>query len=1370
MSEDASATYRGFRNQALYVLSRLLTDENASEQFYRPEGAEDLAVFNSEMRCIEVVQVKDYSSGLALSHFKPESQDGFFARLKRRGREHPDATTKLASFGPLGPEFAGAIEGDPKQKHRENFVRKLCGKNSTISASEAATLLDKLKGNVVYPVPEALRASVEDALRGTNVAADLASSVELLLFWVFDASEHKKGLSRQGLLAQLARIGSYLSTLRDESAEWGVSICQVKAVQPNQGEAARATVEYRRGVQARWEHILARADIARPARLQEIHRQLQHRSVVIIRGASGQGKSTLGWRYLHDYCAEGLRFHVRLVAGREHAMRIANAMGAHVRRLNLRALAYIDVSPADTGWSELVRELVAAGLKVLIAVREEDFRRANIAVGDFDFSEVVLDRVTREEAEPIFDSLRGPTVGPLDFEEAWSRFAAAEGGPLLEFTYSVTEGESLTSRIKAQISRIQNEAASGANGLSPAHLDLLALAAVANEAGARVSLVRLCEAVGISPLSGPLNVLEHEYLLRMVNEGSDTLVTGLHALRSKAVVKALFDTAPELWCKSALKVLPLIVDEDLESFLLAAFSRSPLHVDSICDGLRKLQLRSWTQAGCIIRSLLWEGVSRYERANQETILGLLAKYGEGWWLMCDAFVGMEGESFLGLLRTVNEVFKGDLKPVPLTPKSEVFTLFESWARAAGSPPPPTGPLDWVAAGDAGHWLGQRACFGPLRAALEGLFPSPLPCGLSIEELGKFISGRACIGDAHFLKWHASESGNITEKFIRETDSVHVTNDGVEVKVFFSVSLTDSSYDRQSGSHDWHGQTMKRVRLLRLLFPKHETFGSQGLGLELVTEFLPSDPTFKRIPATSLLPERSVRLNVIFGGLVDYRHRRPNQWSEYALAALTYREAVSACFRKLHRGWAKLLAEPVPRQNTIMSLPGAELDKLKELSHLPKFPRCALDEWGFLSEGKQEGKTETVETMQERSLRRFDVWRSEFRDFETGIGQVASLVLPLTVLLLVERKDNKPSSEIEKDAGRLLLNLASAWESLRPMQQEFRRHFGGLFQEERLNELESHERSNFRHLWAVAFAFRHERQRPRLNPGHTVEAELGRRRTRLIDTLKSEVCLAVGTSAKVTVRELPWILDGIPHLCIVCDCQDLAALESMPKRVIGAFSRAAQAGGWRPLEWRPFEIEWPKVALVNLVGGKAVIPAVAATPTTLFFSPVEPFEAKFYHYTGLPVRPEVFASGGFTVWESPLLRSSVALLENVEAFVLTHARAYRLVGLILEHDLGQADADRILGRFSRELSAVAKIAQRSYSELLEMLDATIDSEAKTRWKAELHRLCRSLLFELDENAATSLSLDTLAAWMGTFESDSVEFKALLSEVMAAGMHG
>jgi hypothetical protein len=86
-----------------------LTDADRDSRAYRPEGDEDLAIFGGAGDLHEVVQVKDYSSPLALSDFKPESCDGFFARMAKRRAEYPSCQVFLASFGPLGPELEGAF-------------------------------------------------------------------------------------------------------------------------------------------------------------------------------------------------------------------------------------------------------------------------------------------------------------------------------------------------------------------------------------------------------------------------------------------------------------------------------------------------------------------------------------------------------------------------------------------------------------------------------------------------------------------------------------------------------------------------------------------------------------------------------------------------------------------------------------------------------------------------------------------------------------------------------------------------------------------------------------------------------------------------------------------------------------------------------------------------------------------------------------------------------------------------------------------------------------------------------------------------------------------------------------------------------------
>jgi hypothetical protein len=55
MSSDATPAYRGYRLQALYVLSRILESEDSADLIFQPEGHEDLAIYNNNEVLLEVL-------------------------------------------------------------------------------------------------------------------------------------------------------------------------------------------------------------------------------------------------------------------------------------------------------------------------------------------------------------------------------------------------------------------------------------------------------------------------------------------------------------------------------------------------------------------------------------------------------------------------------------------------------------------------------------------------------------------------------------------------------------------------------------------------------------------------------------------------------------------------------------------------------------------------------------------------------------------------------------------------------------------------------------------------------------------------------------------------------------------------------------------------------------------------------------------------------------------------------------------------------------------------------------------------------------------------------------------------------------------
>jgi hypothetical protein len=1220
-------------------------------------------------------------------------------------------------------------------------------------------MLDGLQGNVEHPNSQAMRNEIIGVIEGSIAGGHSESTLELLMYWVFDASEHQKDITKLGLLAQIESIGEYLAALRDNSIEWGVSVCPVRNEVLSDDEIARLVKEYQLGIQACWKHILADADCPRTKRLSEIHDKLGKKSAVIVRGASGQGKSTLGWRYLHEYCVEGSRFHVKIVEDREHAMRIANAIESHVRKLRLDVVVYVDVAPNDSGWEELVRGLTIAGLKVLVTVREEDFRRTLIDVSKFDYAEVVLDGITLEEAEPIYESLRA--VGETDvlnFEDVWGQFTANGDGPLMEFTHLITQGQTLESKIESQVARLRRDASSDQGLVNNQHLHLLAIAALANSAEARVGYHALCEEVGLDPISKPLEVLEQEYLLPIRIDGNQTLVGGLHALRSLALERAL--VPDEQWVDFADRALAVVADGDIERFLLCVFSRRQNECATIEKSVRGLTLRSWTQAGGICKALIWLGINRYEQANSEVIHKAIDQYGDPWLFCCDVWVGFEGDSFHEQQREGLDPSGMGIPRIPLTAKTDVFVPLIGWATEVEPPPNPSSSADWRGAGDTAYWLGRHHVTGPLRDIFASLLPDEFEKSVSLESIAAFVSGLSKLDQEGFEEWHGRISVDLKERFNAHSDSICVVENGEQVKVYFAVALRDEASNstevlnqkKSRGKiNDWHSQAMVRISLLRDLLPAKSFYASQGIGLEPFAPILDHDPTFKRIPVEDSPENRAVHLNAVFIGLVNYRHNRLDEWREYSAKAMEYRKAVRTIFRKLNRTLGDLLSAPTVKQSVLRRFPQADVSSF--VSKLPMLPKKAVDEWGFASEGRN---GESSEENSEAILRRFEKWREASNQYARGIGNVMERIIRLTNKI-VGFKTGNPIEDAERDSHLIVVNLAESWKALKLMQREFRVHFGQFYSRTALREIEEHEQINFRHLWSNAIASRHGMNKS----GKTVESEISQFRSQFLKQLHEEVATTMEGVGSVEIVTAPWTIDDVDHLRVVCNHDTIETIDLTTKEILEAIWRAFHFRKWEDFEWMSIAVEWQKLAVVHQVRGRCLSATLNALHTdTLFFASAK-LEVKDYHRALLPIDKDSFLSGGFTLWDTPLLNTTFAFNEQMLLLVVIMTRLAPLME-VLNIEPNDATNEIVMTSFANELDSATLMARQAKTDLERLLQMDANNNTN-RMAAVLNRICDVRLEDFDMSGFIGL-LDRLNQWWQEIEDTEDEFGELILELM------
>lgn len=1342
MSDSASASLRGFRKQTIYILYRILTEDDDNIIFH-PESAEDLAAYRSG-QLVEAIQVKDYSSTLSFSDLTT-----FFRRLQQRRKKHPQSVTKIASFGAIGPELHGAMNpaADAHFRHRKKISEKLDLLVPGVQEKEWIQLLEELGNQIEHPVLSHLEETIIGELSGTIVAADRGTSLELLTSWVLDASEHKRAITRDGLILQLTKIGTYLAALRDQSSEWLTNIVPVENEALSEEQKERLVTQYRQGVQAQWKHILADADYPRRSLLEEIHRKIARSGVVIVRGASGQGKSSLGWRYLRDYGVEGLRFHVRGIRDSDHAYQVANVLTGHIKNLRLPALVYFDVSPQNGDWTGLAREFALEGIKLLVTVRQEDFPRETLSLGDFDYAEVNVDHVTADEAKPIFEELSSLHPGKnLDFEDAWTKFGKDDGGPLLEFTHIVTEGESLAHKIAKQVRRLQNLAISQEEGLSPAHIDLLSLGAIANQFGACVSLSLLCQDVGLPINLGPLEILEREYLIRSIDERAETVVAPLHSLRSKAIVAALFKDSPDEWLNFAKRALKLILDEDLELFLLAVFAENSEAYNFLKDEIHGLALRSWRQAGGICNALIWQGLSCYETANQSVILQSIAKVDAAWSLLMDSLVGMGEQESKPLLNNMTTLAGMEKLPYQLSPKIDVFSYFSDWISVAVVPPSPEHPMDWKSVGDICFWLGRLDLGGSIRIAAERLLPQSFPKEVTVETIGHFISGRTALGGEEFDSWTNDQSASLRDRFTTETNSLSVCEEGEEIEVSFSISASALAPDTERET-DWNLQAMERITLIRNLFPDREVYSSRGFGLVCLGEILPADPTLKQIPVSNLPAERSTSLNSRFQNLVAYRHLRPESWAKYATKVFDFRESALNCCSVLVSILDKMVASSSPAQVWTDHAPGESIVQLQMAGRLPMFPRSAVDPWGYISEDKTVSRKENgskKRTMQAEALQRFSPWRKSLRKYSTGLGNFVNQLPNAMSILVNARECSAPVSGEDVQTCRLvLINLSDAIEAHEEFTRNFDRHFGKYFDSHNLVEASKSEVQVLKEIWNLFFAFFHNPLRLYKRANHLIESRLAQNEKAFLKALKRKTS-AIWDNANVTIEIATSEDPQSPNLLLVCNFQDPAEFNQIHPKLVLAIHQATRFKSWKDLEWLPLQISWTDITIVKLFRGKALRPEWVSIPLGSFFQSGQYFDAQFHHLKPVPVNPSKFARCGFSAWEHPLLTNVSETAAKLYELVMTFSRTFEIIQYDLNHDLCEADQRRFREDLGQDFEQATLAALDSLEALEELVNRFYPGGRET-WLNSIQEARTHITAQWDQDLPLEQMLSEMEVW-------------------------
>lgn len=1289
----ASASFRGYRHQCLYTLHRALT--LSIDEVVQPEGIEDLAVFDGA-HLAEVCQVKSVGEPLAVHHLKA-ARGSFFTRAAAVLREDPNCDLRIVSFGPVGPELAAAIASDGPERSR--VISKLSA-DSSVSPEELRAVFERL-----HPIDEvtepALEGSIESRLAQLVTGIDAKASLDLLMFWVYRFAEARSALTRARVEKQLVDVGRYLSERTAHHLEWFTTIEPLEDLTIDATRRDALAAEIHHGMQARWEHIQAGVTVPRPAQLGRIEDALRDKRVAVVHGASGQGKSTLAYQFMRDL-PEVWRFRVRRIDDREHAARIAMLLASFGRTLELPAYVLVDVGASDTSWPELVARMYEEeNLRILVAIREEDWRRSEPSRATFDLADVPLYELQRPEAEDIFRGLDATARSReiLDFEQAWTTFGGE--GPLLEFVHVATQGSTLRDVLREQLGRILDEARRGTRPSQ--EIDLLRHVAVASAYGARLRLGDLVEALSVPAPVRAVDLLEREYLVRVEEGGA--AITGLHPVRSGIIADLLTDPVLDPWLTTARSCLPLLYEEDLEIFLLHAFSRRPDLRDDLRTEAVGLRPKSWRGLAGVGRALLWLGIVTYDDANRSLIDRLHATYGESYslyldWDIAGVMPGMADEvieTIAGMsahgdeMRAAVAAARAEQRPT-----DEVWQSLRDWLLTCQPPNLDPTSGEWSDVGQFLFWSGHlqvdRSFDNWLSVDGVARVWDEAPLG-AIADL---MVGCHSIGSRHLPQLQAARDA--TDRVFGELLIARIENDQSRVVGHFIVPIAGSSVAQGGEELDLHTLTMERVGLLRRLYPECDVWGAQGYGHRILD--LGHDATTKAIPRRDL-PVRW--LTSVNGQLLsfDQLHRRPADWDRFRDELATRRRAAVRALRILAdalRSFHRSSSDHVIG----FSLDPEAVEDLRRTIDAPlRLPRSAVDEWGFVAEASSTQASRSVVGGAGQplrlSLRRFKPLLDAKRDWSVSVTNALQQVprcLAVDPILARRPLSDDQRMELRAQAERLgvgvdlgpltSLNVRDAYWRLGPLQAASAALFAGHAHasEDRDLAVEAGRYLSFGAIWECFLA------RPGLRVADA-QTEADQRLSRRIRQLRRDLeRLAVPegpTSCRVLSTSHHW--NHAPALFLAFDTsEDSTSQYAAAERLLGSVRDLLR--GDSALAGRLTALAFRSVVVVLLVRGKAI------TADTLVFNTLDmQSERELTPLDFIPkqLTTETMTALGVEPISHPMLSEANALLEAV-------ARHWSISAHLADVlSLGEAD-DRAEERIR---SYVDDVASR--------LSATIDDE-------------------------------------------------------------
>lgn len=1202
-NSGAKAALKGYRLQTIYILHEILLSKG-SELIFQPEGNEDLAVYQGK-KLVRAIQIKAYSAPLVLSNFiEADKKDTFIHRACKLLNADESPKVEVISFGIIGNEIASAWSTSDKNKEtNQNKIRQKLD-NLQIPSSSVDNLFKKLVW--LSAVEDELHQNISKCLSQTMTSGSIEHALSLLTSWLYVASEQKTKITHEALLEKIHSIGQYFAEREAHHQEWFKSITPLE--ENNVIEKQKLENEFYQGVSTRFSHIQANLDIHRKDQLTEIDNHFKTSQTVIVHGASGQGKTSLAYRYFYQYIPETWRLQINFIENRTHAQTIALAIADQLAVFSATLYLYIDVTPRDSDWTALVKALLdKPNIKVLVTIREEDLARQNISNDQVGSPALVQLKFSQEDAKYIYLNLldKGVTNPYPSFEQAWLGFGG--NGSLLEYIFFLTQTESLKERLSFQVMRLRAEVREGK--LEASAIKLLSASAVATSYEARVNIPLLVKAIQLRDPKGTFSLFEDEYLIRRSDDNIH--IEALHPIRSKLLTDVLVDPAFCPWVDSALCVMPSLPEADLETFLLYSFVEKPNEFQDLFDSLKKLNIETWGASAGIGRALLWFGIRNHVSENKVVInsaRSLAGNDGASLLLQTDIGEAMEtnsAEELINLLGKENpSVTRNALElRKKISSSLTVYKYISEWlARLPKELAIPHSYSNWSGMGEVLLWMGRLGIANKLDVSwllnvdINTVFED-------IEPLADLTIGLFHYFPDLYRSFIEKNKLEIVTLFQKSTQTVWLDNQHNNPTAHYIIPnyYLDSA---NSATPDLNKMSCNKAIILRKLFPDQEKYGTQGYGHQNILMELPIDESHKNIIHSAIPLSQFVSINSTWANYIDYAFR-PNDWREYVNNILNVREQIVIGLTNLNKTLVTYFKKN--KSQALIGIGKIEPDYWESLAkinwQLTKLPRLAVDPWGITSEGTLSEKNESTNittnflSMQEGSKN----FRKSLNDYIHSMSNFFSQSHFILIFNgLIGRLPKVQHDEYYKKAEDLghpysehnihlsCVNLNDAQKNLEIFQQEFRVMFHEIIPYQKLSQIEKKEKEKISKAWALWYQFAHHPDKYWKNsPDIRASAILTSLKNQLIRSITQALSELSNSNIIASILSEGYEYESKKALWIEVSVCEIGALGNVLTDTVEALTNAIRPVSFKELKYFVLTNLWDNIVIIPTNEGRVI---------------------------------------------------------------------------------------------------------------------------------------------------------------------------------------